>query len=198
MSNVWPAEQDLRTRLQAVLSETFGLRALVVQWQGATYRFASLQYADRDVFTNGEGARRSGGRYSPIGGPRTVYLSLDRATATAELDSWYEYYGVPDTAFKPRLLAAVAVSIGLLLDLTSPNVLAHLGLSPTHLAEEWRDISDTGGVAPTQLLGRIAYEVGFEGLYIGSVRRPGGFNLALFPDNYRDGTHTLMLDGEPR
>lgn len=95
-----------------------------------------------------------------------MYLSLDRATATAELDSWYEYYSIPDTAFKPRLLAAVAVSVRSLLDLTSPEVLAYLGLSASHLGEEWRDVSDTGRTALTQTLGRLAYEVGFEGFIV--------------------------------
>lgn len=196
MSDAWPAEPDLRSRLYAVFAHASGVPSPTLPWQGATYRFASLQYADKDRFTNGEGARKSGGRFSPVGGPRTLYLSLDRATAVAELDSWYEYYGVPDTAFKPRLLAAVAVSVGAILDLTSPEVLGHLGLSAAHLVEEWRGLSDTGGVAPTQVFGRLTYEVGFEGLYTPSVRRPGGFNLALFPDNFRDGTHTLMLTGE--
>jgi RES domain-containing protein len=196
MSDVWPCEQDLRTRLQVVVSEVAAVRPHVVSWQGTTYRFASLEYADKHTFTNGAGARRSGGRFSPIGGPRTVYLSLDRATATAELDSWYEYYELPDSAFKPRLLAAVAVSVGSLLDLTSPDLLSYLGLSSDHLAQEWRDISDKGGVAPIQMLGRIAYELGFEGLYYSSVRRAVGFNLALFPDNYQEGTHAVMLNSD--
>jgi RES domain-containing protein len=189
MPNGWPAEQDLRTRLAAQT-----LAALATEWQGTTYRFASRQYADLDHFTDGIGARRSGGRFTPIGGQRTVYLSLDRATATAELDSWYEYYGVPDTAFQPRVLAAVAVSVGLLLDFTFPQVLEHLRLTPEHLIEEWRPLSDGGQVSGTQVLGRLVYEAGFEGLRFPSARRPGGINLALFPDNFRQGSHALMLN----
>src|SRR4030081_2734956 len=111
MANGWPPEEELRRRLALVLGSPPQNRPpFVVDWQGTTYRFASRAYSDRERFTDGEGARRNGGRFTPIGAQRTLYLSLDRATATAELDSWYEYYGVPDSAFQPRVLAAVAVS----------------------------------------------------------------------------------------
>ena len=56
--------------------------------------------------------------------------------------------------------------------------------------------SDTGSVAATQTFGRLVYEAGFEGLRFPSTRRDGGINLALFPDNYRDGSHALMLNSE--
>ena len=195
MANGWPAEQDLRARLAARIgSPPRSAAPFVVEWQGTAYRFASRDYADRERFTDGEGARRNGGRFTPIGAQRTLYLSLDRATATAELDSWYAYYNVPDTAFQPRVLAAVAVSVGLLLDLSAPETLAELGLSVAHLAEEWRPLSDTGGVAPVQAFGRLVYETGFEGLRFSSTRREHGVNLALFPDNYREGSHALMLN----
>ncbi len=197
MANGWPSEQHLRERLAALIGfSPRGISSFVVEWQGTTYRFASRDYSDRDRFTDGEGARRYGGRFTTIGAQRTLYLSLDRATATAELDSWYEYYSVPDTAFQPRVLAAVAVSAGLLLDLATPATLAELGLTPAQVAEEWRPISDNHGVAPTQAFGRLIYEAGFEGIRFPSARRETGVNLALFPDNYRDGSHALMLNSE--
>lgn len=197
MANGWPSEQDLRARLAALIgSAGQGPAPFLVEWQGTTYRFASRDYSDRDHFIDGEGARRNGGRFTPIGAQRTLYLSLDRATATAELDSWYAYYNVPDTAFQPRLLAAVAVSVGTLLDLSAPEAVAALGLTTAQVAEEWRPISDAGGVAATQTFGRLVYEAVFEGLRFPSTRREGGVNLALFPDNYRDGSHAVMLNSE--
>lgn len=197
MPNEWPDEDDLRSRLRALAGRTAApeLHGDVLTWQGVTYRFAALQFADRDNFTNGEGARRSGGRFTPIGGPRTVYLSLDRATATAELDSWYEFYAVPPTAFQPRVLAAVSVVVEGILDLSSDGLLSGLGLSGEHLTEEWRIQNDAGALAPTQVFGQVAFEAGFEGLLAASVRRPGGYNLALFPENFTDASHSVMLDG---
>ena len=197
MANEWLPEQHFRTQLATLIgASSQGDTPFVVAWQGTTYRFASRHYSDRDRFTDGEGARRNGGRFTPIGGPRTLYLSLDRATATAELDSWYAYYNIPDTAFQPRILAAVAVAVERLLDLSAPATLTELGLTPAQIAEEWRAISDTGGVAPTQTFGRMVYESGFEGLRFLSARRDQGINLALFPDNYRDGSHARMLNAE--
>lgn len=197
MADGWPSEQQLRERLAALIgSPPRRSEPLVIEWQGTTYRFASLNYSDRNRFTDGEGARRSGGRFTPIGAQRTLYLSLDRATATAELDSWYAYYNVPDTAFQPRVLAAVAVSVGLILDISTPETLAEMGLNSAHFLEEWRPISDGGAVASVQTLGRLVYEAGFEGICFPSARRESGSNLALFPDNYRDGSHVLMLNSE--
>lgn len=197
MANGWPAENDLRTRLAALIGSPPRTAApLVVEWHGTTYRFASRSYADLTRFTDGEGARRNGGRFTPIGGQRTLYLSLDRATATAELDSWYTYYQVPDTAFQPRVLAAVGVSVGRLLDLTAPDTLATFDLTAALVAEEWRPASDTGGVAPTQTFGRLVYEAGFEGIRFTSSRRDSGSNLALFPDNFGVGSHAVMLNSE--
>src|SRR3954462_9450475 len=108
---MWPSEQELRARLLALLATP---RPPFVQpWQGITFRYASRDFADRHRFVDGEGSRRFGGRFTPTGGPRTLYLALDRATATAELDSWYEYYGIPDTAFQPRVFAAVSITVAL-------------------------------------------------------------------------------------
>jgi RES domain-containing protein len=197
MANGWPSEQPIRERLAALIGPVHtGSSPLVVEWQGTTYRFASRNYSDRNRFTDGEGARRSGGRFTPIGAQRTLYLSLDRATATAELDSWYAYYDIPDTAFQPRILAAVAVSVAMLLDLSSAETLAELGLATDVVLEEWRPISDNGGVASVQTLGRLVYEAGFEGIRFPSARRGNGVNLALFPDNFRDGSHAMMLNSE--
>jgi RES domain-containing protein len=197
MATDWPGEQHLRARLAALISSPPRPAApFVVEWTGTTYRFASRDYSDRDRFTDGEGARRNGGRFTPIGGPRTLYLSLDRATATAELDSWYEHYSLPDTAFQPRVLAAVAVCAGLLLDLASPETLTNLGITAAHVGEEWRMMSDEGQTAPIQGFGRLIYEAGFEGVRFPSARREGGLNFALFPDNFRDGSHALMLNSD--
>jgi RES domain-containing protein len=188
VSSEFPAEQQWKTRL----AELRG--SIVVPWSGTTYRFASREFSDRRHFTDGEGARRNGGRFTAIGAQRTLYLSLDRATATAELDSWFAYYNVPDTAFQPRVLAAVAVIVRRVIDLTLETTRAELGLDADWLAGEWRPISDTGGVAPTQVFGRLVWEAGFEGVLFPSARHPQGANLALFPDNFLGESDASMLN----
>ena len=150
MSNPWPSEQELRSRLAALIGAA--RPPCVVEWRGATYRFASLGFADRDRFTDGEGARQNGGRFTPLGGPRTVYLSLDRATATAELDSWFTYYGIPDSAFQPRVLAAVAVSAKLCLDLCAGDALSEIGITVATSLGALRT-----RVSAVQVFGRLVY-----------------------------------------
>lgn len=197
MTNPWPDEATLRTRLVSILSRPTTLEAnLAVAWSGIAYRFASRRYADVTRFTDGEGARRYGGRFTPVGSARTLYLATDPQTATAELMSWYEYYAVPHTAFKPRLLAAVDVRTSCVLDLTADAGLSALALTRQHLVEDWRQIADSGRVASTQLFGRIVYEAGFEGILYPSARKAEGMNLALFPDNFRSGAQTIMLHAD--
>lgn len=82
MANNWPTEQDLKLRLAALFNSP---TRHYFPFVGTTYRFAGHKYSDRGQFTDGEGARLNGGRFTPTGGPRTLYLSLDRATAMAEL-----------------------------------------------------------------------------------------------------------------
>lgn len=105
----WPSEEQLRERLMTLAASPAA--PCVVEWSGTAYRFAGRAFASLDHFTDGEGARRNGRRFTPVGGPRTVYLALDRTTAVAELDSWFSYYGVPDSAFTPRVFAAVGVAL---------------------------------------------------------------------------------------
>lgn len=91
MGNEWPSEPQLRDRLALLLGPPPCAPA-VAEWQGTAFRFASRAYADLTRFTDGEGARKHGGRFTPKGGPRTLYLAQDARTATTELMSWYDYY----------------------------------------------------------------------------------------------------------
>lgn len=196
MKSSWPSDSELRKRLSQLIGFPRRKNApFIIDWKGTTYRFAAKDFADRERFTDGEGARRNGGRFTPIGSHRTVYLSKDRSTATAELNSWFEYYNVPDSAFQPRVLAAVGVTVHLLLDLTSSETLAELKLTEDSIKQEWRSHADRGEVAAPQLFGRLAYEMGFEGICFSSVRRDGGVNFALFPDNFTQDSDVVMLHG---
>lgn len=192
---MWPTEQELRDRLRLLFGTLSEPRsALVIEWQGRAFRFASRRYATRQTFTTGEGARRNGGRYTPQGGARTVYLGTSRETALAEMMAGQRESGLPDAAFQPRVLAAVAVCVGVLLDLTSTPTLELLGITPDQLLTQWKPDALAGRVAQVQVFGRLVYEAGFEGLLAPSARHPAGTNLALFPDNFESGSHCIMLD----
>ena len=197
MANHWPTDEDVRTRLGLLIGSPHKVNSpIVVNWQGTTYRFATRNFSSPEHFIDGEGARRHGARFTPIGAQRTLYSSLEIVTAAAELESWYAYYCLPATAFQPRLLAAIIVSVGLVLDLTATETMSELGLEIHQICEEWRLISDENAVAPTQAFGKLIFEAGFEGILFPSVRRDAGCNLALFPDNFRDGSHAFMLNSD--
>jgi RES domain-containing protein len=159
---------------------------------GVGFRFAAVNYADSVNFINGLGASKYGGRFTPISGAPTVYLALDKITAVAELESYFRYYNLPDTSFKPRVFAAVQVNCKALLDLREPKLLQMLGLTLDHIQEEWRPDNDDGRTAGVQRFGQIVAEVGYEGILFSSARAAGD-NLALFPKNFAPGTTAAMI-----
>ena len=188
MANPWPTNQNMENRLASLPSVVL---PIVPEWNGKTYRFAQLKYSSQEKFTNGEGARQHGGRFTPIGAQRTLYSSLDIPTADAELEFCKNHNCLPYASFQRW---EIAVSVKEILYLNDSKTLSHLGITFSQICEEWRVLSDENAVAPTQTFGKLVYEAGFEGILYPSVRRDVGCNLALFPDNYRDGSHALMLN----
>jgi len=84
---------------------------------------------------------------------------------------------------------AIEGAIEKVLDLTDHRVQTRLGTSFSELTGDWRfqqsrHLRGGGALAPTQLLGRIAYEAGsILGLKFDSAKNPGdGFNVVVFPD----------------
>lgn len=198
MPITWPPADLLEKRLREIFPDNPGGAPpsdppCVVEWQGAAFRSATQRYASEETFTDGEGARRNGGRFTPRGSFATVYLSVDERTAAAELQGIREYYSLPASTFEPRVLAAVSVSVGLMLDLTHPGTLNRLGITIAHLHMDWRYVSDKGRDCEVQTFGLLVRRVGYEGMLVPSLYRPEGFNLVLFPDNFRDGSHAVMI-----
>ena len=193
MASGWPPERFIRKQLDEIMSEAASGDSLVISLSETAYRFCSVKYADRDHFTDGKGATKLGGRFTPRGGQPTVYLSRQIVTASSEVESWLTYYKLPPDSFQPRVLAAVAVSVSLVLDLCRVDTLDRLGITAEHLAQEWRPANDDDRVAPVQSFGAMVCAAGYEGVQVPSMRHRAGINLPLFPGNFRDGSHAVAL-----
>ena len=192
MASGWPPERFVGRQLDEMISGVGSGDSHVISLSAAVYRFCSIKYADRDHFTNGEGAVKLGGRFTPIGGPRTVYSSREIPTAAAEVESCYKYDKSPPEAFGPTVLATVAVSVGLVLDPCSADVLGQLGITMVHIAGEWRPACDAKKVAPVQSLGAWVSASGYERIRVPSTRHRRGVDPILFPGNFRDGSYAVV------
>jgi len=184
---------NLLTPEGLALLETTCLRQ-AVDWQGAGFRFASRAFASDVHFVDGRGASLHGGRYTPKGGPATLYLAVDPVTAVEEVMYYHRRFNVSLTEFKPKLLASVAVSVGTCLDFTNAELCSALSLSAADLLEEWEPYLNRNELAPTQALGRQLFEFGIEALLVPSARHDQGENIVVFIDNLASTSHAIMLN----
>ncbi len=129
----------------------------------------------------GEGSRRFGGRWNPVG-LAALYMSLAPEIAMAETLAHHRYYGLPIENVMPRVFVAIEVNLRSVVDLRSPFVLRRLGLSTRELLHvDWRRQMRAGLVPRTHAIGAAVDAVGCEGLIVPSaVAR--GHNLVVFPE----------------
>lgn len=169
--------QSLKDSFQAVM-------ASAVAWHGTAYRAVGLRYANQRDLLSGEGTKRVGGRWTPLGSFATVHVSLDIKTALDESLGTQKSYGIAAAARLPLTLVAIDVQLESVIDLTDEKILAALGLTRQRLLRcRWRQNMDAGREALTQAVGRIAFEAGLEGLVVPSAQARKGQNLVIFPSN---------------
>ena len=180
----------LKTRLQKLLPQA-------IAWSGVGYRSASTKYANSTDITTGIGSMKSGGRWNPLGSFPTVYLSRELETAFKESFAHLSYFGFEPHMALPRTFAAVQLKLHRILDLTDPNILKSLKVSRRSLVkQDWRKIQDADGEALTQAIGRLAYELGYEGILAPSAPARGGTNLVYFPSSLLATSRTEVLKPE--
>ncbi|EYB66811.1 hypothetical protein DEIPH_ctg069orf0012 [Deinococcus phoenicis] len=157
-----------------------------------TVPLAALRKYSADPL-NTAGSRITGGRYNaPEEFPEAhemLYLAENTAVAHAEARVITVVSapggGVliqPGQADLPRLDVCVHLRLKALLDLTDPQVLQALHLSPADLLREWFPLNRQGQLAPTQQLAFEARQTGrFDAVLYPSARFPGGRNYAVYP-----------------
>lgn len=156
MASSGPTLAHLQARLSNLLP-----RATKIAHIG--YRACTPKYStDRDLLT-GEGSKLYGGRWNPPGIP-VVYISLSPETAMAETLAQNRYYGIPIEDAMPRVFVAIEARLNRVLDLRVGRNRQSIGVSQTRiLTVDWRKELQEGRQPFTQLIGRAACEVGWEG-----------------------------------
>ena len=178
----------LKTRMRKMLPDA-------IAWSGVCYRSTSTRYASSSDILTGVGSQISGVRWNPLGSFPTVYLSLEPDTAFAEAFAHISYFGFQPQDALPRTFVATAVKLHQILDLTDQKVLKRLRLSRQMILHlDWRTKQDGGEEALTQAIGRLAKEIGFEGLLVPSAAAKHGKNLIFFPGSLVHGSKAKVLN----
>ncbi|MCH8488284.1 MAG: RES family NAD+ phosphorylase [Candidatus Cyclonatronum sp.] len=132
-----------------------------------------------------EGPVKSGARFTPKGGFRTLYLSFDRLTASLEIQASFRKYdgSLIDLADRPTTILPVDADLDSVLDFTNADTLDLLNTNISELTGEWRYAQLTSE-AVTQILGRAAFESGrIKAMKYRSAKDPRhGLCLAVFID----------------
>jgi RES domain-containing protein len=153
-------------------------------WSGELYRCTSPRYANKEDVLTGIGSKTAGARWNPPNSFRTIYTSLDPHTSIDEVLAHFMYYELSIAKAMPRVIVSLAVRLRRVLDLTKVEVRRLVGVSSRRLVGEfWRVQQERGEEALTQAIGRLAFEMGWEGLHVPSAARKGGENLIIFPTN---------------
>ncbi len=117
--------------------------------------------------------------------------------AVAESRATADYLHIAMPFRTPRLLVAIDLSLGALLDLTSPVSRERLGVSAEDLnAEDWRKLQEEGLESLTQAIGRAVFANKGEGLLVPSAKVSGGINLVYLPENRRASSRVAVLESE--
>lgn len=132
-----------------------------------------------------------GRRWTPVGGPRGLYLSEDPATPAGELRNLVldDTNAVLSVVAKQHIVTlAIKASFSRVLDVTRDDVRSALDLTIDDLRADWeaeQQVAMLAGARPpiTQLLAWAAHATGvISAIRYPSVRLPFGVNVVTFPD----------------
>lgn len=133
----------------------------------------------------GVGSLENGGRYNFAKKFEVVYLAEDAITALAENELMLRHASARIVRIKGAPLVHISVEGTLVsvLDLTLTHTQELLSTNMQELTGEWRAIQVDGQEAPTQVLGRVAFESErFDAIRFPSSKNPGGVCVAVFAE----------------
>jgi RES domain-containing protein len=110
---------------------------------------------------SGEGAARHGGRFNPLG-MEALYTSLRMETAWLEAQQAFPFKAQPMT------LVPYDVDCEDIVDLTDPDAIETLGITPSDLNCPWEDMVDRHLQPPTWDLARRLFDGGKAGIIVRS------------------------------
>lgn len=168
--------------------------SLAIPWSGPIFRSVSPEYANATDLLSGIGSKTFGARFTPKGGFPCVYGSLDPDTAMAEALAFHRRAGIPVEQAMPRVFVSIRVHAQRILSLTDGHIRTLLRISHRGLTEEqWQEKQNRGREALTQAIGRVARNLGFEGLLTSSAQGAGE-NIVIFSDKLLPGSRLKIIN----
>src|SRR3989442_8677030 len=163
-------------------------------WRGVVFRSVLLEFARPEQIVDGEGAMKSGARWSPPGSIRALYCSLNPGTAAEESMRLFEAAGLRRATVKPRLIVGIRYRLSAVIHL--PKLVGAIrGANLAELmAEEWQKINAQGRETLGQALGRALFDARAEGFLVPSARVPDAVNLVVLPRNLRRTSRQQVLE----
>jgi RES domain-containing protein len=184
-----PTFDQLKARMTRLFSNSSAFSATV-------YRSCTPKYANVSDLVTGEGSRRHGGRWNPVG-MAVVYASLTPETAMVESLAHYRYYGIGLEQAMPRTFVSMTVNLDTVLDFRQGIVRRSLQVSEERiLSVDWRKEIRDGREPITQTISRAALVAGFEGMIVPSAADPKHHNLLVFSANFGRNDKIQVLDAD--
>ena len=136
------------------------------------------------------GPRRVGGRYTPMGGPETLYLASSERAANAEWKAGLQAL-FSDVMLPPKTVFATEVNLTRVLDLSTDEIQKTLRTNSAELAQPWK----ARNRPVTQTLGLACFESGrFSALRYRSTKAAPSYCLAVFPSRMNPPEYVSVLD----
>jgi RES domain-containing protein len=151
---------------------------------GWSFRLVALRYQDSLLSTIGSFKR--GGRYNIAQQFEALYVSGSPITALKEIRYLINTpAGVSAYPTRPYILLSLEYQLHGVIDLTDSYVRNFLDTNMQELTGSWYDFIEEEEIAPTQRLGKIAYDLEVQALKVPSSvdLENSGFNLVIFPEN---------------
>jgi RES domain-containing protein len=144
----------------------------------------------------GIGSIKNGGRYNKPETFEVIYLAEDPITALAEVNLVFSSNpALGKIKGPPMVHIAVDGILESVVDITLPDAQSALATSHQELTGAWLWEQAQTGEAPTQRLGRVAFESErLCGLRYPSSKNPGGVCVAVFPDRLTGGSYVQVFD----
>ena len=181
ISNTEPFREGMETLLRKVKPISIAYYRTVTADRAIIGRFPSI-----------EGSIISGGRFNIPGQFGALYLSTNPQTALEEAIQTTRRAGFQE--WKPKTIVEIKFQDILLLNLENRNNLEQIQIDSKELEIDWNEENKHGRIAPSQLVGKIARDCGFEAILVRSQLIREAYNVAVFLEKIPDGNIIITCE----
>ena len=179
-----------RLRINRLAHSMTDLAARAEAFSGNCFRCVKPKYSSSLDAFSGEGSRKASGRFHVRGKFVVVYTSVNLRTAEWEYFNTARSMGIDSAFLLPFTAIGANAQLAKVLNLNNPDVLRAMEVTLDEICGlKWDGSSEE---TLTQLIGRLAYEAGFEAILAPSAG--GGQNLIIFCHNLLAGSRIEIIN----